>query len=190
MGAMDIECIHCYILFWQEEHNIISCCKKSEIVLPPVREPPDLLRRLLIRDYPNSNSFIKHIRQYNSALAFTSIAYIPNRRLRASEYNPTFQIQGELHYLQGPLNLQAGREPIYAQYFIYDLDKTSRRRLTRNTELSQSFFRELDVMIRQFNPHYRIFKTAREMLNETSNFQLTRIIITPRLQLIIKHGAD
>jgi hypothetical protein len=45
-------------------------------------------------------------------------------------------------------------------------------------------------MIRQFNPHYRIFKTAREVLNETSNSQSTRIIITPRLQLIMEHGAD
>jgi hypothetical protein len=168
----------------------MNCCKKGEIVLSPVREPSDLLKRLLTRDHPNSDSFIKHIRQYNSALAFTSIAYTPDRRLRANEYNPTFQIQGELHHLQGPLNLQAGREPIYAQYFIYDPDKASRRRLTRNTEFSQSLLRELDVMIRQFNPHYRIFKTTREVLNETSNSQLTRIIITSRLQLIIEHGAD
>jgi hypothetical protein len=186
MGTMDVECIHCHALFWQEEYNVMNCCKKGEIVLPPVREPPDLLKRLLTRDHPNSDSFIKHIRQYNSALAFTSIAYTPDRRLRANEYNPTFQIQGELHHLQGPLNLQAGREPIYAQYFIYDPDKASRRRSTRNTELSQSLLRELDVMIRQFNPHYRIFKTAREVLNETSNSQSTRIIITPRLQLIME----
>jgi hypothetical protein len=62
MGAMDVECIHCHALFWQEEHNIISCCKKGEIVLPFVRESSDLLRRLLIRDYPNSDSFIKYIR--------------------------------------------------------------------------------------------------------------------------------
>jgi hypothetical protein len=68
----------------------MSCCKKGEIVLSPIREPPDLLRRLLTRDYPNSDSFIKHIRQYNSALAFTSIAYIPDRRLKANKYNPTF----------------------------------------------------------------------------------------------------
>jgi hypothetical protein len=147
----------------------MSCCKKGEIVLPPIREFPDLLRRLLTRDHPNSNSFIKHIRQYNSVLAFTSIAYTPDRRLRANKYNPTFQIQNELHHLQGLLNLQAGRELIYAQYFIYDPDEASRRRLTRNTELFQSFFRELDVIIRQFNPHYRIFKTAREVLNEISN---------------------
>jgi hypothetical protein len=190
MSAIDVECGRCHALFWQEEHNFINCCKQGEIVLPPVREPPDLLKRLLTRDHPNSDSFIKHIRQYNSALAFTSIAYTPDRRLRANEYNPTFQIQGELHYLQGPLNLQAGREPIYAQYFIYDPDEASRRRLTRNTELSQSLLRELDIMIRQFNSHYRIFKTAREILNEISNSQSTRIIITPRLQLIIEHGAD
>jgi hypothetical protein len=45
-------------------------------------------------------------------------------------------------------------------------------------------------MIRQFNPHYHIFKTAREMLNEISNSQLTRIIITPRLQLIMEHNTN
>jgi hypothetical protein len=126
----------------------MSYYKQGEIVLPLVRESPNLLRRLLTRDHPNSDSFIKHIRQYNSALAFTSIAYTPNRRLKANEYNPTFQIQGELYHLQGPLNLQAGRELIYAQYFIYDLNKASRRRLIRNIEFSQSLFRKLDAIIR------------------------------------------
>ena len=62
MGAMDVECIHCHALFWQEEHNIMSCCKKGEIVLPPVREFFNLLKRLLTRDYLNSDSFIKYIR--------------------------------------------------------------------------------------------------------------------------------
>jgi hypothetical protein len=92
MGAMDVECGRCHALFWQEEHNFMSCCKQGEIVLPPVREFSDLLRRLLTRDHPISDSFFKNIRQYNSALAFTFIAYTPDRRLGASEYNPTFQI--------------------------------------------------------------------------------------------------
>jgi hypothetical protein len=168
----------------------MSCCKQGEIVLPPIREPPNLLRRLLTRDHPTSNSFFKNIRQYNSALAFTSIAYIPNRRLGVHVYNPTFQIQGELYYLQDPLNSQAGNNPIYAQYFIYDPDKATRLRFIRNTNLSQSLFRKLNAIIRQFNPHYRIFQITREMLSEASNSQLTRIIITPRLQLIMKKRAD
>jgi hypothetical protein len=90
MGAMDVKYIHCHALFWQEEHNIMNCCKKGEIVLPPVRESPDLLKRLLTRDHSISDSFFKNIRQYNSALVFTFIAYIPDRRLGVSEYNPTF----------------------------------------------------------------------------------------------------
>jgi hypothetical protein len=48
----------------------------------------------------------------------------------------------------------------------------------------------LDAIIRQFNPYYRIFQTARKVLSEISNSQLTRIVITPRLQLIMKKGAD
>jgi hypothetical protein len=40
----------------------MSYYKKGEIVLPPVRESSDLLRRLLTRDYPISDSFFKNIR--------------------------------------------------------------------------------------------------------------------------------
>jgi hypothetical protein len=61
MGTMDVKCIHYHALFWQEEHNIMNCCKKGKIVLPPVREPFNLLRRLLTRDYLTSDSFFKNI---------------------------------------------------------------------------------------------------------------------------------
>jgi hypothetical protein len=62
MGAMNVKCGRCHALFWQEEHNFMSCCKQGEIVLPPIREFSDLLRRLLTRDYPISDSFFKNIR--------------------------------------------------------------------------------------------------------------------------------
>jgi hypothetical protein len=62
MGIMGVKCIHCHALFWQKEHNIINYCKKGEIVLPPVRESSNLLRRLLTRDHPISDSFFKNIR--------------------------------------------------------------------------------------------------------------------------------
>jgi hypothetical protein len=78
MGAIDVECGRSHALFWREEQNFMNCYKQGEIVLPPVREPPDLLRRLLTRDHPISDSFFKNIRQYNSALAFTSIVYTPD----------------------------------------------------------------------------------------------------------------
>jgi hypothetical protein len=37
----------------------MSCYKQGEIVLPPIRESFNLLRGLLIRDYPISDSFLK-----------------------------------------------------------------------------------------------------------------------------------
>jgi hypothetical protein len=92
MGAMTEECEHCHALFWKEETNFMNCCKRGEIVLPPFRESPDLLKRLLTYDHLDSNSFFQHIRQYNSALAFTSVAYTPDRRLGTHAYNPSFQI--------------------------------------------------------------------------------------------------
>jgi hypothetical protein len=59
---------------------------------------------------------------------------------------------------------------MYAQYFIYDPDKATRLRSAYNTNLSQSLLRELDAMIRQFNPYHRIFQIAREVQSEASNF--------------------
>jgi hypothetical protein len=88
MGAMDVECGRCHALFWQEEHNFMSCCKQGEIVLPPVRELPDLLRRLLTRDHPTSDSFFKNIRQYNSALAFTVIVLAESKAVRDGGLRP------------------------------------------------------------------------------------------------------
>jgi hypothetical protein len=58
---------------------------------------------------------------------------------------------------------------VYAQYFIYDLNEITRRQSAHNTNLSQSLFRELDAIIRQFNFYYRIFQIAREVLSEISN---------------------
>jgi hypothetical protein len=62
MSTINVEYIYCHILFWQKKYNVMNCYKKDEIVLPPVRESLNLLKRLLTRDYPNSDSFIKHIR--------------------------------------------------------------------------------------------------------------------------------
>jgi hypothetical protein len=62
MGVMDVKYGRYHALFWQEKYNFISYCKQGEIVLPPVREFFNLLRRLLTRNYLNSDSFIKHIR--------------------------------------------------------------------------------------------------------------------------------
>jgi hypothetical protein len=136
MGAMIEKCNHCHALFWKEEVNFMNCCKRGEIVLLPLSESPDLLKRLLTYDYLDSNSFFQHIRQYNSALAFTFIVYTPDRRLGVHAYNPIFQIQGELYHLQGPLNPQAGNDLMYAQYFIYDLNEATRLRSAHNTNLS------------------------------------------------------
>jgi hypothetical protein len=79
---------------------------------------------------------------------------------------------------------------VYAQYFIYDPDKAARLRFGRNTTLSLSLLRGLDDIIRQFNPHYRLYQTAYEVLRATSNSQPTRIVISPRLNLIVKKDAD
>lgn len=156
----------------------MSCCKSRDVVFPSLREPPDLLKRLLLSQHPESNAFFKNIRQFNAAFAFTSIKYTPDCRLSPNAYNTSFQIQGELYHLQGPLNPQDGDDPSYAKYFIYSPEKATARHHGQSSNLPPTL-RVLDEMIREFNPYYHIYKTAREVLNEASESQETRTVITP-----------
>ena len=88
LGAMDMECDKCHALFWKEElvppsqhrkpPNFSHCCKKGDIILPAFTNPPQLLRDLYTGQHELSAEFRKNIRQYNAALAFTSIVYTPD----------------------------------------------------------------------------------------------------------------
>ena len=111
---MDIQCPKCGALHWIDERShpssksapkFESCCKKGAVVLDRLQDTPDILMRLLSTEDADSKHFRKHIREYNSALFFTSLKYSPDER--TAQMGPgiqCFQIHGELYHLQGPLN--------------------------------------------------------------------------------------
>ena len=70
--------------FWFEERNkydterghgeilYSNCCKYGRIKIPPFKEPPEFLKRLLDHKGDGySRHFLQKIRQYNSMFAFT-----------------------------------------------------------------------------------------------------------------------
>ena len=69
---------------WFDERNITqekkkeiiysNCCKYGQIKIPPFKEPPEFLSRLINNKHePISKHFLPKIRQYNSLFAFTSM---------------------------------------------------------------------------------------------------------------------
>ena len=110
---IDIQYPSCRTLFSKDElvpasnskqqPNFNSCCKKSDITLPPFREAPPFLQHLLTSNDAVFREFPKNIRQYNTAFAYTSTVHKTDPRLDPNLTNTSFQIQGEFYYYQGPL---------------------------------------------------------------------------------------
>jgi hypothetical protein len=198
---MDIECDKCHALFWEAEvlphpHHKISpnfslCCKHGDIVLPAFTDPPQLLRDLYEDRHELSAEFRKNIRQYNAALAFTSVVYTPDQRLGPHAGNVAFQIHGELYHLQGPLHPRDHERPRYAQLFLYDPQLATDSRYQQNSNLNRRLLDLLDQLLRENNPFYAVYLTAKERLDAAATSQEdTRIILSPQLRLIMEKGAD
>lgn len=84
--------------------------------------PHPLLQTLLTENNAEARHFRKEIRSYNNALTFTSCSYTPDTRITHQGGVQPFQIHGELFHLQGPLDIEIGQLPDYAQlYFMIQL---------------------------------------------------------------------
>ena len=79
---MDVRCQFCGALHWMAEHlqklsntnpKFGTCCNSGKFNLPTMQHVPPELYDLLTHQDPIGKSFCKHIRNYNGALAMTSV---------------------------------------------------------------------------------------------------------------------
>src|SRR6266403_5365379 len=90
LGEMTVICSHCHALHWLPEslshstNNNIRfgmCCLEGKISLEPLHPAPPELLDFLTRHDPVGNAFRHLIRNYNSALAMTSVGRDVNRSI-------------------------------------------------------------------------------------------------------------
>ena len=203
LGCMNVPCPSCHALHWIEERSKHSpstkraplfegCCKKGDVILPHLQSLPQILEELVTADTEEAKRFRKNIREYNSALSFTSLKYSPDNRsaLLGAGVN-CFQIHGELYHLQGPLEPEAGQVARFSQLFLYDPEYAAKVRHDSHPELENNILERLTVMMHEINPFVSIYKMARERLAEqVDQGQDSRIILNPRLELVLEVGAD
>jgi hypothetical protein len=67
--------------FYLADDVFEACCKKGDVALPRIREPPPYLSYLFTGDDPLCRGFRTNIRAYNCAFAFTSISYKKDTRI-------------------------------------------------------------------------------------------------------------
>ena len=85
VGSMNNICAACGALMFKDETHcgkltenrptatFNSCCANGNIILPPIKDPPELLKRLLQGNTARDKAFCDNIRAYNSSLAFASL---------------------------------------------------------------------------------------------------------------------
>ncbi|KAK0431829.1 hypothetical protein EV421DRAFT_1672840, partial [Armillaria borealis] len=111
------------------------CCLQGQIKLPHLCPAPTILQNLLCGDNPMSKAFLKDIRQYNAALAFTSLAVKVDEAITNSSGSYCFRVSGELHHQMGSLLANEGENLSYAQLYIHDPEEALSMRNRRNPNL-------------------------------------------------------
>ena len=205
---MTISCNHCSALHWLEERTSVYpstirnplfsiCCSQGDVAIPLMQQPPQLLHSLYNEDTSLARHFRTHIRKYNSALAFASLKYQPDERVRGGLQ--CFQIHGALYHLAGPLQHPTNMRPQFAQVFLYDPEDAIEQLRIRpgGHALSEAIevvlLQQLLEMLHSYNPFIAMYRTAHERMQEAianvSTEQL-RLILNPRMELICATGAD
>ena len=105
LGRIDIVCPYLSALHWMDEKLVRSsmtnplfgtCCLQGKINLPLLKTPPSQLQLLYDGVSPQSNSFRRYIRGYNTANDFTSLGVKMDPIIIVGRGPKPFTIHGEL----------------------------------------------------------------------------------------------
>ena len=184
LGEMDQICYDCNAKHWNGEKPAtststntfyISCCKKGEVDIELLREPPAFLKDLYDNQQASGKEFRRNIRKYNSAFAFTSIRC---DRPNASESNMPFQIQGQMCHVQGPLTTDNGAEARYSQLYLYDPQSAATERCNNNDqELNDVTIRNITIELHEVNPLVRLYRSAYEVLSAAASTGQDNVVV-------------
>ena len=190
---MDTICIHCRAYHWLDErlkHSPISsprfarCCHHGKVSLENLPDPPEELQALFTEQSTRGKEFRDSIRQYNSALAFTSFTSKEKEDVNAGGGGPWVWKSGYTIYHRAGSLLPNGDNPKYAQLYFYDLDDALRYRMDRNNNLDHDTMAYLQNMLLQTNRYKPIFLHSLEILASTPSIDLQiRIVANPSMDL-------
>jgi hypothetical protein len=194
LSAFDKVCESCGALHWIEERTdassiarpqYSSCCERGIISLPSFEDPPEPLYSLLAapQSKPSTElnaeldheSFHANIRNYNNALAFTSLRVAVDHSVWGPKGIHTFRISGELCHRIGSLLPPPEGVPAFAQIYIYDSDPQHQldiRMSHQHQVLDRDTLHDLQGMIVKYNPYYAAFMSAKERLAQYNHIQL------------------
>ena len=197
-GSMNVQCIACHAFHWQDERlrnssgsnpQFSRCCHHGKVKLPALPAPPDGLHRLFTSESSDAKQFRKRIRQYNSALTFTSFTANDKSmtNVNSSGGGPWVWKCGYTIYHQaGGLFPEAGNNPTYAQLYFYDPEEALDYRMhnENNVGVNRDTMEYLQNMLYEINQYKPLFFHAYKILRSTPSRELAiRIVADPKTDL-------
>jgi hypothetical protein len=185
---MNVTCRHCHAFHWLDErvkNSALSrpeysrCCHHGKVSLGLLPLPPEKLRTLFTTEHSAGKQFREHIRQYNSALAFTSFtAKELHDNVNAGGGGPWVWKTGyTIYHRVGSLFPTDPRNPLYAQLYFYDALDALDYRMRRNSGLDQQTMQDLQGLLRECNRYTQVFFHANEILERTPSQELGILIV-------------
>ncbi|XP_035843997.1 uncharacterized protein LOC110931558 [Helianthus annuus] len=131
-GDQIIVCGSCNAKIWKAEAdrgekkrnkvNYSICCSYGKVLLPDLRQPPDILKDLYVGANAKSNFFQKYIRRYNSMFSFTSMGGRIDKSINRGNALYIFRLSGQNYHNIGNMLPNDGDAPKFSQLYIYDTD--------------------------------------------------------------------
>ncbi|SJL15974.1 uncharacterized protein ARMOST_19487 [Armillaria ostoyae] len=169
IGSRKWICECCGALHWHDEQiknkskatpHFGMCCLQGQVKLPPLLPAPAILQNLLCGDNPLSKAFLQDIRQYNAALAFTSIAVKVDEAITNSSGPYCFRVSGKLHHQMGSLLAEEGEDLSYAQLYIHDPAEALSMHNRCNPNLNPEIMSQLQDLMQDVNPYVALYPHA------------------------------
>ena len=145
------QCDYCEAFRFEKESDF--CCRKGDIEVEDIPEPPEQLRKM----YENK-TFTNNLRGYNNILAMASIGCETPDSMKG----PNFKIQGKLYHSIGSLLPVDGQDPKFLQLYFYDIDEATDHRLKVMPKLDSKILKELTQIIESTNNYVKSFKAVLE----------------------------
>jgi hypothetical protein len=192
LGPMNVACPNCRAMHWMAERLSASsntnpkfglCCLSGKIKLPLLDQLPDGIRQLYVNNDELGKKFRKDVRQYNNALAMTSVGEDAGKRLRVMNNINTghgpwvYKIQGALRHVMGSLLAPEGGVPRFAQLYVYDSQDALNYRVNANRNLDRRILITLQDEIHNHHRFVNLYKQAIELYEEMDQTANCRIAL-------------
>jgi len=172
---MNVQCPKCHALHFNTEKLSKSlvrqpqfgiCCLSGQVNLPAFPDAPRELAELFDGTSPYSSEFKTHIRQYNTAFAFTSLGVNVDQSVIAGSGPYSFRISGELHHLSGSLIALPQNASVYAQIYIHDPADQLQQRQGNNQNLNPGIMAIIQQVLDQSHAYIALYRQAYEIMRD------------------------